>query len=102
MVPADQRLEPDQLLTLGVNQRLEGEMELLGRDGIAEVALEANAIVLHRLQLGRKIARAAAAGVLRLIKREVGLENEIIDRRAVDRAERTTDRDANADLGLVD
>ena len=102
MVPADQRFEPDQLLGLGVDQRLEDEMELLRGDRAAEVGFEPDAVFLLRLQLGREIAGAAAAGVLRLVEREVGLEDQVVDRRAVDRPERAADRHADADLGLVD
>ena len=65
-------------------------------------AFEPDAILLLGLELGREIAGAAAAGVLRLVEREVGLEDEVVDRGAVDRAERAADRDADADLGLVD
>ena len=71
-------------------------------DRLAKVGLEADAVLLLRLQLGREIAGAAAAGVLRLVKREVGLEDQVVDRRAVDRAEGAADRHADADLGLVD
>ena len=102
MVPADQRLEPDQLLGLGVDQRLIDEVELLGRDRAAKVGLEPDAVFLLGLQLRREIARAAAAGVLRLVEREVGLEDQIIDGGAIDRPERATDRHADANLGLVD
>ena len=102
VVPADQRLEADQLLGLGVDQRLEDEMELLGGDRLAKVGFEPDAVFLLRLELRGEIARAAAAGVLRLVEREVGLEDQIVDRRAVDRPERAADRHADADLGLVD
>ena len=68
----------------------------------AKIGLEANAVVLLGLQLRREIARAAAAGVLRLVQREVGLEDQIVDGGAVDRAERATDRHADANFGLVD
>ena len=102
VVPADQRLEPDQLLGPGVDQRLEDKVELLGRDRAAEVGFEADAVLLLRLQLGREIAGAAAAGVLRLVERKVGLEDEVVDRGAVDRAEGAADRHADADFGLVD
>ena len=102
VIPADQRLEADQLLGLGVDQRLEDEMELLGRNRRAEVVFEADAVLLLRLQLGREIAGEAAAGALRLIEREVGLEDQIVDGRAVDRPEGAADRDADADFGLVD
>ena len=77
-------------------------MELLGGDRLAKVGLEPDAVVLLGLQLGREIAGDAAAGVLRLVKREVGLEDQIVDGRAVDRAEGAADRHADADLGLVD
>ena len=102
MVPANQRLEPDQLLGLGIDQRLEDEMELLGGDRAAKVGFKPDPVFLLRLQLRREVARAAAAGVFRLVEREVGLEDQVVDGRAVDRPERAADRDADADLGLVD
>ena len=68
----------------------------------AQVGFEPDAVLLLGLQLGREIAGDAAAGVLRLVEREVGLEDQIVDGRAVDRAEGAADRDADADLGLVD
>ena len=58
-------LKADELLRLGVDQGLVDEVELLRRDGLAQVGLEADAILLLRLQLRREIARAPAAGVLR-------------------------------------
>ena len=102
MVPADQRLEPDQLLGLGVDQGLVDEVELLGGDAPCGGRFRADAVVLLRLQLGREIAGDAAAGVLGLVERKVGLEDQIVDRGAVDRAEGAADRHADADLGLVD
>ena len=78
------------------------EMELLGGDGLAKIALEPDAIFLLGLELGREIAGATAAGILRLVQREVGLEDQVVDRGAVDRPERATDRHADADLGLID
>ena len=68
----------------------------------AKVGLEPDAVFLLRLQLGREIAGDAAAGALGLVKREVGLEDQVVDGRAVDRAERAADRHADADFGLVD
>ena len=44
----------------------------------------------------------AAARALGFVERKVGLEDEVVDRRAVDRAEGAADRHADADLGLVD
>ena len=102
VVPADQRLEADQLLGLGVDQRLEVQVELLRGDRRAEVGFEPDAVLLLRLQLGREVTDDSAAGALGFVKREVGLEDQIVDRRPVDRAEGATDRDADADLGLVD
>ena len=102
VVPADQRLEADQLLGLGADQRLEEQVELLGGDRLAQVGLQPDAVVLLGLQLGREIAGDAAAGVLRLVEREVGLEDQVVDGGAVDRAEGAADRDADADFGLVD
>ena len=102
MVPADQRLEADELLRLGVDQRLEDQVELLGGDRRAQIALEPDAVLLLRLKFRREIARDAAAGVLRLVERKVGLEDQVVDGRPVDRTERAADRHADADLGLVD
>ena len=64
--------------------------------------LEPDSVFLLRLQLRREVAGHAAAGVLRLVKRKVGLEDQVVDRRPVDRPERASDRNADADLGLVD
>src|SRR5205085_889831 len=75
---------------------------LLGRDGRAQVRFHANAVLLLRLKLRGEVAGTAAAGVLRLVQREVGLEDQVVHRGAVDRPERTTDRDADPDLDLVD
>src|SRR6185503_17468032 len=83
-------------------QRLEDEVELLGGDRAAEVGLEPHPVLLLRLELGREIAGATAAGVLRLVQGKVGLEDEVVDGGAGDRAESAPDRDADADLGLVD
>ena len=94
--------KPTSFWRLRVDQRLEDEVELLGGDGGAEVAFEPDAVLLLRLELRREIASAAAAGVLRLVEREVGLEDQVVDRRPVDRAEGAADRHADADLGLVD
>ena len=102
VVPADERLEADQHLALGADQRLIDQVELARGDGGAQVGLEADAILLLRLQRGGEIAGAAAARILGLVEREVGLEDEVVDGRAVDRAEGAADRDADDDLGLVD
>ena len=102
VVPAHQRLEPDQHLALGVDQRLVDQVELARGDRGPQVGLEADAVLLLRLQRRGEIARAAAAGVLGLVKREVGLEDEVVDGGAVDRAEGAADRDADDDLGLLD
>ena len=49
VVPADQRFEPDQLLGLGIDQRLIDEVELLRCERLAEVAFEPDAVLLLRL-----------------------------------------------------
>ncbi len=77
-------------------------MELLRGDRRAEVGFEPDAVLLLGLQLGREVADDSAAGALGFVEREVGLEDQIVDRRAVDRAEGAADRDADADLGLLD
>jgi len=51
MVPADQGFEADELLRLGVDERLEDEVKLLGGDRAPEVAFEADPVLLLRLQL---------------------------------------------------
>jgi hypothetical protein len=51
MVPADQCLKSDQLLRLGVDQRLEDQVELLAPNGLAQVLSRAHAVVLFRLEL---------------------------------------------------
>ena len=102
MVPTDQRLKADQLLALSVDQRLEDKMELLGGDALREIALQANPVFLFGLKLGRKVARDSATGILRLVQREIGLRIRSSTCRAVDRAERATDRDADTNLRLVD
>ena len=78
------------------------EVELLGGDRAAEVGLQPDAVVLLGLQLRREIFGDAAAGALGFVERKVGLEDQVVDRRAVDRAEGAADRHADADLGLVD
>ena len=94
--------KPISFWVLALTKRLEDQVELLGGDRLAQVGLEPDAVLLLRLQLRREIARDAAAGVLRLVEREVGLEDQVVDRRAVDRAEGAADRHADADFGLVD
>jgi hypothetical protein len=79
VIPADQRLEADELLRLRIDQRLEDQVELLGGDRAPQIGLEADAVLLLGLQLGGEVASAAAAGVLRLVEREVGLEDQVVD-----------------------
>ena len=93
---------PTSIWLLALIKRLVDQVELAGRDRGAEVGLEPDPVLRFRLQGRGEIARAAAAGVLRLVEREVGLEDQIVDRGAVDRAEGAADRDADDDLGLVD
>ncbi len=102
MVPADQRLEADQALVGGVDQRLVEQAELLGLDAGAHVLLELEPVLGLVLHVGVEEAAGAAALVLRLVEREIGLLDEVVDALAVDRAEGAADRDADPDLGLVD
>src|SRR4051812_40003023 len=77
-------------------------MKSLGRDGLAKIDLQTNPVFLFRLEFRREVTRAAAPGVLRLIEREIRLEDEIIDGGSVDRAEGAANRHTNANFGLVD
>src|SRR5918993_1037120 len=102
VIPADQGLEADQLLSLRADQRLENEVELLRGDRLAEVGFEPDAILLLRLEFRREVAGHSATGILRFVKREVGLQDQVVDSGAVDGTEGAADRDADADFGLVD
>ena len=67
-----------------------------------QVLLEPEPVLRLVLHVGVEEAAGAAALRLRLVEREVGLLDEIVDALAVDRAEGAADRDADPDLGLVD
>ena len=69
---------------------------------LAQILLEPQPVLGLVLHVGGEIAAGAAALALRLVEREIGLLDEIVDALAVDRAEGAADRDADADLGLVD
>ena len=61
MVPADQRLEADQALVGGVDQRLIEQAELLGLDADAHVLLEPEPVLGLVLHVGVEEAAGAAA-----------------------------------------
>ncbi len=78
------------------------EVELLGGDRAAKVGFQPDPVVLFGLQFRREIFGDAAAGALGFVQRKVGLEDQIVDGRPVDRTEGAADRDADPDFGLVD
>src|SRR5690606_30974100 len=102
MVPADQRLEADEALVGGIDQRLIVEPELLEDQGLAKILFEPEPVLRLILHVGAEIAAFAAPLRLGLIEGEVGLLDEVVDALAVDRAEGAADRHADADLDLVD
>ena len=66
-------------------------MELLRSDRLPQIRFKADAVFLLGLKFRREVASDTAPGILRLVKCEVGLEDQIVDGGPVDRTELGTD-----------
>ena len=101
-LPADQRLERDDMLAPGVDHRLEVEQQLALVGGEAERRFELAALLGFGMQRRFVDPVLAPARVLGPVKRQVGVAHEHLDRRAVARPHRRTDAGADVELVVLD
>src|SRR5262245_48672245 len=78
MTPAQQSLDGSDTSRLVLDDRLIDELELITPDSLAKVVLQCVAAVGLGLELLIVDAEAAAAFVLRLVKREIGILQDLV------------------------
>ena len=100
--PADQRLGAARLARRHVDHRLIVDLELLARQRVAQLVLQAVARVDLRGHLRIEEVEAVAAGRFGAIEREVGLLQQLVRVDAVLRRERDADAGADAHLAAVE
>ena len=99
MVPADQGLEAADLVALEIDDRLVVELELAGRQRLAQVVLQGAPRLHLRVHLRLEEAEGAAAVALGAVERQVGVAHQLVGLVAVRRAD--GDADAGADHHLL-
>ena len=93
MLPAQQRFQSGQLACVGINARLEIQLQLVGADSLLQILLQLNA----PLQFGRMLGREHP--VLRLAGRLGGVHRDIRILQQLLRFRRMVGEDRNADRG---
>ncbi len=96
MAPADQRLGADDRFVRQPDLRLEVELEFVVGEGAPQLQIEAAARLRLRAQHRQEEAVAAAAVGFRLVEREIGIGDQLVDACAVGR--RDGDAGAAADM----
>ena len=99
MVPADQRLDPGEVVGAELDLGLVVQLELVAGEGEAQVALERLARLQPGVHAGLEEAEGVAAFLLGAIERDVGVLQQPARDRAVERDQR--DADAGGDQHLV-
>ena len=99
MVPADQRLEAADLAARDLDDRLVIQLEFVGDERLAQVELQAPALLHLRVHFRLEEVVGAAAFRLGAIERHVGVAQELVGLVAVGR--RHGDADAGADDHLM-
>ncbi len=98
-VPARQRLEADDAVAGQVDQRLVVNLDLIGRDGRAQFALDGRAPLDMGVHRRLEEAGERAAFGLGAVKREVGAAHQVVGRDAI--VGRDCNADADAEHGLA-
>ena len=99
MAPADQRLEAADLVAREIDDRLVVQLELAGRQRLAQVVLHGAARLHLRVHLRLEEAEGAAPVALGAIERQIGVADQLVGAQPVGRAD--GDADAGADHHLV-
>jgi hypothetical protein len=102
MVPAQQRLEPDDAAGCRFADRLERERQGVAGHRVAQFLLDRDAVLPDRLQLGAIEAERVPPRLLGAIQRDVGMPDQDVRRVAMLRVEGDADRDADQRRGAVD
>ena len=102
MIPADQGLEPADLVARQIDHRLVVEFELAGRQRLAQVLLHDAAGLHLQVHRGFEEAESAAAVAFRPVQREVRIAQQLVGVEAVAGADRDADAGADQDLLAVD
>ena len=99
MIPADEGLEAADFVARQIDDRLVVQLELAGRQRLAQVLLHDAAGLHLQVHLGFEEAERAASVALGAVEREVGVAQQLVGARTVAGADR--DADADADDGLL-
>ena len=102
MVPAHQRLDAGDRAVGQRDLRLEIDLERLFRDGDAHVVLELLAVFEFPAQLFRKEGEGAAAQLLGGVKRQVGMDDQVLGIFRVDRIDGDAGAGAGQDRGAME
>ena len=86
MVPADQRLEAADLVAREIDDGLVVQLELAGRQRLAQVVLQRAARLHLRVHLRLEEAVGAAAVALGAVERQIGVPDQLVGARPVRRA----------------
>ena len=81
MLPTQQRLVTADLVRLEIEDRLVGERQLVGRDRRLEIRAQRELRDHGLLHLGLEVAEGVAVGGLRLVHRDIGVAQQLVDRR---------------------
>ena len=102
MAPAQQRLDAGDPAALEVALRLVVDGELVGGEGLAQLALEQAGTARHEVHLRREEAAAVAAVRLGPVHRELGVLEQPVGGLAVGREQRDADAGAGVELLAVE
>ena len=102
MIPAYQGFEAADFLAREVDDRLVVQLELAGRQRLAQVLLHDAAGLHLQVHRGLEEAERAAAVALGAVEREVGVAQQFVGARSVAGTDRNADADADHGLLAVD
>ena len=102
MVPAQQRLQPDNAARTQLDLRLVVKFELVALDRAAQLVGDDHAFLDLAIEVGAVEAEAVAAVLLGAIEREIGLDHHGIGPGDVGRVARYPDADRDMDFVALD
>ena len=102
MIPAYQGFEAADFLARQIDDRLVVQLELTGRQRLAQVLLHDAAGLHLQVHRGFEEAERAASVAFGAVEREVGVAQQLVGARTVAGADRNADADADDGLLTID